>query len=88
MSPRTGEIWRFGGGFGKRRLLPVRQTGGHWEGQVPKIGFHQTILQTSLASSLQKSGPGGTICPFQKSQLLKMSRLFTHRAGDKNASLQ
>lgn len=52
---QDGKIWRFGGGLGKRRLLPMRQRGGHWEGQAPKIVFNQTILQNSLASSLRKS---------------------------------
>lgn len=68
------------------RPLPVGSMGGQC-GQVPKRYVWPDNSAQQPGLSLQKTGPGGTVCPFEKSLLLKMSGLFTYRAGDKSASL-
>lgn len=79
-------MWRFGGGSGKQRPLPGQRGEGTGKDKGPGGMFDQTILPSSLASRLQKTGPGDNGCPFEKSLLLKMSRLFIHRAGDEHFS--
>lgn len=79
-------MWRFGGGSGKQRPLPGQRGEGTRKDKGPGGMFDQTILPSSLASRLQKTGPGDNGCPFEKSLLLKMSRLFIHRAGDEHFS--
>lgn len=76
----------FGEGPGKRRPLPVGSVGGQC-GQVPKRYVWPDNSAQQPGLGLQKTGPGGTVCPFEKSLWLKMSGLFTYRAGDKSASL-
>lgn len=75
------EIW---GRIRKQRPLPQVAAQERPQDEGPRAIFGQIILPNCL----QKTSPGETVCPSEKSLLLKMSRLFTYRADDKSTSLQ
>lgn len=69
-------MWSFGGGSGKQGPLPGQRGEGTGKDKGPGGVFDQTILPSSLASRLRKTSPGENGCPFEKSLLLNLSRLF------------
>lgn len=77
-------MWRFGEGLGNKDPSRAAAQERRWQGRGPETVFDQTILPNCL----QKTSPGETVCPSEKSLLLKMSGLFTYRADDKSSSLQ
>lgn len=70
---------RCGGGLGKQRPLPPRGEGGRKD-KCPRGAFDLTALPNSLASCLRKPGPEGTVCPCEKSLLLKNVRTVYSRS--------